>query len=71
MQPKGAVDVTTLVQVGEAEQAVTVVVVFGRGVGRAQRTLREVLVRRLGGWLGGRFEVIAYDVAVWPGCCCG
>lgn len=38
MQPKGAVEVTTLVQVGEAEQAVTVVFVFVRVVGKAQRT---------------------------------
>lgn len=38
VQPKGAVEVMTLVQVGEAEQAVMVVVVFGRGLGRAQRT---------------------------------
>lgn len=37
-QPKGAVEVTTWVQVGEAEQAVTVVVVFVRVVGRTQRT---------------------------------
>lgn len=38
VQPKGAVEVTTLVQVGEAEQAVTVVFVFVRVVGKAQRT---------------------------------
>jgi hypothetical protein len=38
VQPKGAVEVMTLVQVGLAEQAVMVVVVPGRGVGRAQRT---------------------------------
>ena len=38
VQPKGAVEVMTLVQVGEAEQAVTVVVVFVRVVGMAQRT---------------------------------
>lgn len=37
-QPKGSVEVTTWVQVGEAEQAVTVVVVFERVVGRTQRT---------------------------------
>jgi hypothetical protein len=41
VQPKGAVCVTTLVQVGLAEQAVMVVVVPGRGVGRAQRTCVE------------------------------
>ena len=37
-QPKGSVEVTTWVQVGEAEQAVMVVVVLVRVVGRAQRT---------------------------------
>ena len=41
VQPKGAVCVTTLVQVGLAEQAVMVVVVPGSGVGRAQRTCVE------------------------------
>jgi hypothetical protein len=51
VQPKGAVAVTTLVQVGEAEQAVTVVVVFGRVVGWAQRTCCEVLALGIG-WMG-------------------
>jgi hypothetical protein len=42
VQPKGEVDVIVLVQVGEGEQAVRVVVLCERVVGRAQRTLRIV-----------------------------